>query len=512
MPTSVGYWYLAFLLIAWGLFLSSTLIGSVTWDEPIDFDIVTQQLLFVRDTLFGSSSRTFSSFTLDYAFYGIGTLLPAYVFSYLIDVVLNGAKETLGRSFSPPLHFLAFACAIAGVSYTRRLVCLVTGERETSLLAGIALLVTPFWVGYGFFDYKDMPVAAGLVAATYYAAAYMRDGRARTSSFFFLALLFLGTQKLAAVPLALPACAAVLFATVRQRSPRKIAIFAGQIILFLALLYLVTPPAWREVLSFVTANIEYMSAHRWRGCTLTAGQCIGRNFNNGEGYSAVKYLAFWYAAQLPIALLLGLLASIYLYVRSFRSVPSCQHLIMAALVWPIAAIALLNSTLLDGIRHTLFLQPLAVVLVFVTVPPTWWSRWRSWLLCYFVFLLADTVSLHPYGYIWFNEAARFFASDKNYETDYWAYSIREAAVRAKGLQGPTDWVVSDKLELVKPILSERSAEDVHSVPFGNAYFFVNLTKGNAQPPQECEKVDYLTRRQLLAPSPLRLAFVATCRR
>jgi hypothetical protein len=65
---------------------------------------------------------------------------------------------------------------------------------------------------------------------------------------------------------------------------------------------------------------------------------------------------------------------------------------------------------------------------------------RGWLAGYFLFLLIDVITLQPYQYVWFNEVARFFVNEKNYETDFWGYSMREAAVHARGLQGPTDWL------------------------------------------------------------------------
>jgi hypothetical protein len=144
----------------------------------------------------------------------------------------------------------------------------------------------------------------------------------------------------------------------------------AQALLFLLLLFVVTPPAWREPFAFAIRNIHYMSQHTWGGCTLTAGHCIGREFDYGRGYSVIKYLGLWYGVQLPLLLGIGLLASICLYVRSVRLARPCQHLIVAALAWPICAVAARNSTLDDGIRHTLFLVPLAVAMVFVTVPET----------------------------------------------------------------------------------------------------------------------------------------------
>jgi hypothetical protein len=506
------------MLIAAGPFLNSLLSAGPVWEEPDEFGKLTEQLAFARDVLLGSSDRTFRSIPGDRAFYGIGTVLPAYALSYLIDIVwLKGAAHTFERSYSLLLHLLTFLCAIAGVHYTRRLVGQATRERETSFLAGTALLVTPFWIGYGFFDYKDIPVAAGVVAATCYAAAYMQDRRARTSCFFFLALAFLGAQKLAAIPLAIPACAAVLITAPRRPCARGLTILAAQALLFLLLLFVITPPAWREPFAFAVTNVNYMSQHVWGGCTFTAGLCIGREFGNGRGYSVVKYLGLWYGVQLPIPLGIGLLASICLYVRSFRLAQPCQHLIIAALAWPICAVAARNSTLYDGVRHTLFLVPLAVAMVFVTVPETFLLQRRGWLAGYFLFLLIDMITLQPYQYVWFNEAARFFANEKNYETDFWGYSMREAAAHARGLQGPTDWVISPNYpsnpkHLAKIFITERFSTNAAPVAPGATYFLVSLMRTNTHPPKECDSVDYVTRRQLLAPGPLHLAFVARCRK
>jgi hypothetical protein len=504
------------MLIVVGLFVNSMLSAGPIWDEPDEFGKLTEQLAFARDVLLGSSDRTFRSIPGDRAFYGIGTLLPAYALSYLIDIVwLKGIAHTFERSYSLLLHITTFLCAIAGVHYTRRLVGLATRERDTSFLAGTALLVTPFWIGYGFFDYKDIPVATGVVAATCYAAAYMQDRWARTSSFFFLALLFLGAQKLAAIPLAMPGCVAVLITALRKPSAREIAILAAQALLFLLLLFVVTPPAWREPFAFAITNINYMSQHDWGGCTLTAGACIGREFDHGRGYSVIKYLGLWYGVQLPLLLGIGLLASICLYVRSFRVARPSQHLLVAALAWPICAVAARNSTLYDGVRHTLFLVPLAVAMVFVTVPETFWLQQRMWLAGYFLFLLIDMVTLQPYQYVWFNEAARFFANEKNYETDFWGYSVREAAAHARDRQGPTDWIISPRFgnpsHLAQTFLSERFSTDTASVLPGTTYLLVSITRANTQPPKECYNVDYVTRQQLLAPGPLHLAFVARCR-
>jgi hypothetical protein len=85
------------MLIVVSLFLNS-IRGGLIWDEPSEFDKVKTQLEFARDVLFGTTNWTFRSFLSDYAFYGIGAVLPAHALSYLIA----RAVSNCGRMYVPP--------------------------------------------------------------------------------------------------------------------------------------------------------------------------------------------------------------------------------------------------------------------------------------------------------------------------------------------------------------------------------------------------------------------------
>jgi hypothetical protein len=510
-------WYWAAVVLTTGLFFHSLFAGGHVWDEREEFVKLKSQLAFAKDFLSGRPGLSFRSLHGDYAFYGIGAVVVPYVLSFLVEIVwLRQPVHSYEHSYSAFLHSLTFLCAIVTVAYVRRFVTLVTGNRDVGALAGLTLLLTPFWIGYGFIDYKDIPVATGVIAATYYAAAYCKEGLSRTSLCFFLSLFFIGIQKLAAVPLALPACIVIAIAALQQPSARRFSILASQAAASLFLLYLATPPAWPEPVQFATASLIYSSQHDWAGCTLTAGRCIGREVANGDGYSAFRYLGLWYAVKLPVMILVGLFTAIFLYLWSFRQLRIEHHLLVAAICWPIAAIGIRNSTLYDGIRHVLFLVPLAVATIFVLVPATIWLRLRWALAFYFLFLVVESLKLQPYQYVWFNEAARFVATEKNFETDYWGYSLREAVSLARGSRRAADWIVSqpggNPNHLVEILVSDRFASNVGSVPLGATYFVVGVTRMNKQPPPQCDGVEYVTRSQLLAPAPLRLSFVARCQR
>jgi hypothetical protein len=514
--TSPAAWYVAAIIVVACFFLDSLLSAGPVWDELEEFVKLKAQLDFATDILSGKTGMTFHSLPGDYAYYGIGSVLPPYVLSYLIDIVwLKKSVHSYENSYSLLLHVLTFLFAIAAVEFTRRLVSLVSGSREAGYLAGATLVLIPFWTGYAFFDYKDIPVATGVIAATYYAAAYLSNGRARISFCFFLSIFFIGIQKSAAIPLAVPACLAVLVAALREPSVRRFATLTLQGAICVVLLYVSTPPAWPNPISFAVESLAYMSQHGWGGCTLTAGECIGRDHANGQGYSVLKYLGLWYGTQLPILVWLGLGGSLYFYVRRFLRWRLVHHLVFAALAWPVLAIAIRNSTLYDGVRHTLFLIPLAVATLFVMIPADVLRAHRWWLLCYFGFLIVDSIELQPYQFVWFNEVGRFFASDRNFETDYWGFSLREATAQARALQGPADWIVGSPADvnpshLVRIYAGERFSTNENAVPARAKYFFVRTTRMNMQPPRDCASVHYVTRRELLAPDALRLSFVAEC--
>jgi hypothetical protein len=434
-------------------------------------------------------------------------LLPAYVLSYVVDSLL-GYEHTYYNSYRIFSHLIAFGCGLISAHFIRRIVYLGT-KNEESANWGISLLLMPPWLGYSLFNYKDMPVAVGLAASVYFAILYARGGDWRTAAAFFAALLWLGTQKLAAMPLALPACACVAIATLRHPTRNRIGVVAVQATIFILLLYISTPPAWTTPFEFVTTNLQYMSHHAWSGCTLTAGECIGRgSVERPNLYSPLRYMGLWYSAQMPLLYLFMAGVAFVMYLH--RAGDAVRHLLFASVCWPLIAIVWSQSTLYDGIRHTLFLVPLMIAFTFCNLPISNWSRPRPWLMAYLLFLLVDVVRLQPYSYVWFNEPTRLFASHKNYETDYWGFSLKEATKDAQMLIGPMDFVVGEPAHLVAPFNHVgKMARTVADVPLGASYIQISYTRTGTTAGGDCKLLRNVERTQLFSHK-LELAFVARC--
>jgi len=540
--------YLGVALAVTALFLHSLTVGGSTWDELDHFKGIRQQVQFAWNVLSGSGDLNFrSAIDLGLAYYGLGTLLPAYAVSDLVDF-LRGREHVLHESFTPIVYGFTFLTALATSWFVSRLVYEGTNNERVSVYAGIALLLVPPWIGYGFIDYKDVPLAAGVTACVCYAAAYVNRREERDLTAFFLALLFVGSQKLAGLPIVLPACIAVAFAALSPFTKGSFAVLTafflallfvgsqklaglpivpsaciavaiaallpftkrGFVVLalhslaFVFLLYLITPPAWVEPLQFFVSELNHMAVHDFGSCTLTAGKCIGRNYHGGEDYSVLKYLSLWYAIQLPVLLLLATLTALVFYLRFPNGNAKTRHLVAASIAWPCLALAVRNSTLYNGIRHTIFFVPLIVAFCFVNIPAQWWIAWRRWLAAYGIFLFIDMIAIHPNGYVWFNEPARLIFDDKDYLTDYWYYSLREAVGRLQQLAPDGSTVSGRPEDLVLPYVPFKYIT-ADFPPKGVPFFYLS-------PPNlpACPTVERIERRQLFAPKPLTLSHIGRC--
>ena len=135
--TSPTVWYLAAILFAAACFVGSLLGAGPAWDEIDEFDKLRAQFSFARGIFSGATGLTFHSLPGDFAYYGMGTIFFPYVLSYLIDILwMKQAVHQYHHSYSVLLHALTFLCAIAAAAFTRRLVSLVTADRDAGLPGG----------------------------------------------------------------------------------------------------------------------------------------------------------------------------------------------------------------------------------------------------------------------------------------------------------------------------------------------------------------------------------------
>jgi hypothetical protein len=195
---------------------------------------------------------------------------------------------------------------------------------------------------------------------------------------------------------------------------------------------LFSPVSWSSPLRWFTEAVANMSSHPWQGVTLTFGQ----NWHGND--TPWYYLPVWFGITTPlITLLFSAIGGIFLLIR-YRKLSLLQQNIVLWLSLQVVALPLIavlkHSTIYNGVRHFLFVLP--ALAVFAVAGLSFAFRylpnrvWKTILLTVVIsaysFVAVDMIRLHPYEYIYFNQIARVPNLGKNFETDYWGLSVREA--------------------------------------------------------------------------------------
>src|SRR5205814_5768493 len=94
-------------------------------------------------------------------------------------------------------------------------------------------------------------------------------------------------------------------------------------------------------------------------------------------------------------------------------------------LYMLIAVIVLRSHLYDETRQLLFIYPLLFLLGSVALYVASRKLALTAALLSLAMFTWDQSRLHPYQYVYFNEAARFFNIDELFETDYWGASGRE---------------------------------------------------------------------------------------
>jgi hypothetical protein len=151
------------------------------------------------------------------------------------------------------------------------------------------------------------------------------------------------------------------------------------------------------------------------------------------------YLPLYLAITTPLVTLglaaLGLAATLRtVYLRPRNPITVLNLVVLLWLFFPLTYVLVVRPNVYDGLRHFLFLLPALAVLCGQGAA---WAldqvrSGQKWLAAGVLLVLMsipskDLVSLHPYQASYFNATVGGLrAAWRNYETDYWASSYREA--------------------------------------------------------------------------------------
>ena len=359
LTLDIRTFFYALVVFQLALGIASIPMISVTWDEPIHFRQVAEQIDFalavIRDPL---SKPDFASLYSNLEFYGSLSLLPAYFLSFVADALANSYGSRF-IYYSIVLHSMTI---LIGISCPFLAVAIVNHERKShfhAYLAGCLLAAAPIWMGSAYFNYKDVPIAASVLVCLYGLQLYHSNPSPRHSAIFMLGAVLLGSQRLAAFGLIAPLLIGFAIASFQLKTKSDWLKTIGAGCLALAAIFVLTPTAWVEPTRFIIENVNHMAAHVWDSCTITRGGCMGPA--STMPWSAGLYLAEWWRVQLPlgVALLSAFAIPISIRLVFKRELPAI--ILLASWLWPLILLTLFNSILYDGIRHVLFLFPLFVI-------------------------------------------------------------------------------------------------------------------------------------------------------
>ncbi|MBD2550980.1 hypothetical protein H6G65_15580 [Microcystis elabens FACHB-917] len=349
------------------LALHSLSSGGVTWDEMFDFEGVNGAFWHGINWLKGAHPDL-HTITFDLEWFGNATRWPTYLLWRLLMTLpweqitsLSRTQIVLGSGYVGLNHLNAMAFALAGIGLSAALAWRLEGKRA-GLLAGVLLLLLPTWMGHGWMNAKDIPMAASYL--TYTLGSTLLLGRERSGVVLrVVGIALMGGSRVSSLAF-IAVGEAVLFSLQGRRSPGR---WLGSLGLGLLLGFLLTPQAWGNPL----------------GYPLEAMRFIGDRQGQGNFWGLLRYFATNLFDLLPSPVLIGLLLLILmalaarrqpgtgpalpdgnLPVQEKRASPGLPLLLPTLLQLLIPPVMLMvgGKSLYNELRHLLMIQPPLCVL------------------------------------------------------------------------------------------------------------------------------------------------------
>ena len=450
------------------LALHSLSTGGVTWDEMFDFEGVNGAFWHGINWLKGAHPDLLT-ITFDLEWFGNTTRWPTYLLWRLLMTLpweqitsLSRSQIVLGSGYVGLNHLNAMVFALAGIGLSAALAWRLGGKRA-GLLAGGLLLLLPTWMGHGWMNSKDIPMAASYLTYTL-GSTFLLGGERKGAALRVAGIALMGGSRVGSLVF-IAITETVLLPWHRCRKPRP---WLGSLGLGLLLGFLLTPQAWGNPL----------------GYPLEAMHFIGDRQGQGNPWAVLRYIATNLLDLLPSPVLIGLLLLILMALAANRQpgtgpvspdgdlpaqekraspgLPLLLPTLLQLLIPPVLLI-LGGKSLYNELRHLLMIQPPLCVLAAlgysqalaalprsqavgrgsepaIQGPPAARSRigvpnllLRSLLLlaaAATVILSLELLLLSPYQYTYRSDLARLLEGRgaAPLRSDYWGFSGRETLV------------------------------------------------------------------------------------
>ena len=345
-----------------------------------------------------------------------------------------------GLAIIPARHLLTGLFAWLALAGIMRIAWRMAGCRA-AFFAGLVLVLFSRFVGHGFNNPKDIPLAALYVwAVNALIAWHRRGGRLRLLSFGTLSGLAMSVRLPALILFAgLGAALGMRWIQRRKDDPaERLSVQARRLAGCGLCSYIVAFPFWPWFhLSPILNPLRVLRDHRG-----AAGHFdvffLGESVRNDQ--LPWHYTLSFALNILPEAWLLGVIifgvVGIYHRIQRRAVIDSAWSLLALQAILPFALAIVLRPMLFDGVRHflfalVLFAVPAGAGLALLSRVPGPRPRFLA-----FAAILAacapsvwDQIALHPYQVTGFNRlvAGGLPRASQSFETDYWGSSLREGS-------------------------------------------------------------------------------------
>jgi hypothetical protein len=270
---------------------------------------------------------------------------------------------------------------------------------------------------------------------------------------------------------------------------------------------LLYPSAWFDPVGWFWETLQFYYNEDWPLTVLFGGQFILAEALPGN------YLPRWFLITIPeffqFTFWVGL---IWIGVRCRRLTDiqrACIILVLLQIFFLPAIAISLQSTKYDGMRQFLYMIP-GIAVICATII-AWLAQqitqkpMQLFLVGIAIVVLSpivlDVVALHPYEYLYFNRTFGGLASAQgNYETDYWALSMREGMEWINDHAGPTTKVVSSEpihasAAFATPQIEVTSYEEFKQTNGAKPFYYIAAPRWDFQATfPECEVVHQVQRQ------------------
>jgi len=433
-------------------FTCSTQLG-LTWDEPLQLRYGNRILAWYQSGFRDASALTYAT--------------PLFQYGGLFEAPAQALAWLLPYEDVATRHVLTSLMAALGVAAAWKLASHVAGPRA-GFFAALLLVLTPAWIGHGFFNSKDIPFGAAAAWALYATLRIATGPRpVPWRSVVFAGLTTgaaLGVRAGGMFLLAYPAIALVARSWLDRRlgspaadgcetlpaadgdepaTPASKLRAAACVAVFVGIAWSVMLVAWPwaqiDPLRHPFEAVWNATHFGWSGDMLFRGAMVHAQAVPSD------YLPTWFAITLPETYLVATLCGIAIALRWFRTSGRSEQparlnalalgLLAFAAVAPVVAAVGLRTILYDAHRHFLFvLPPLAAVsgcaiatyLSSVRVMAVQRLVVGALLLVMFGSTAREMLALHPYEYVYFNRfEGGLVGASSQFETDYWGASYQE---------------------------------------------------------------------------------------